>query len=279
MVMRGGPLSGSQGTSETSKGATDPDFPRFKRQIRDKTGLDLEAYKSQQLERRILAMMRQGNHANLAQFYRHLETSPEAMRLFLDKLTINVSDFFRNPERWRELESTILPAILKANPRPKIWSAGCSIGAEIYSLAMLLAESDRLQSAQLVATDIDEAALAQAKTGIFSDYDVKGVDPARRKRFFTPEPDGRHRISDQLRRSVSYRKLDLLKDRYESRCDLIFCRNVVIYFTEETKREIYDRFYQSLNSGGILFVGGTERIMAYREAGWNMIAPFFYQKP
>lgn len=258
---------------------TTPEFALFKRQIRTKTGLDLESYKSQQLERRILAMMRQANQPTLAQFYRYLEGSPEAMRAFLDKLTINVSDFFRNPERWDELAKRILPDLLARTPRPKIWSAGCSIGAEIYSVAMLLAEANRLQTAHLVATDIDEAAMKQAKSGVYSAYDVKGVGPERLKRWFTAEGEGQWRISDQLRRAVSYRVVDLLKDRYEARCDLILCRNVVIYFTEDAKREIYGRFYHSLNAGGILFVGGTERIIAHREAGWSMIAPFFYQKP
>lgn len=257
---------------------TTPDFVRFKRQIKDKTGLDLESYKSQQLERRILAMMKQAEQPSLSHFYKHLDSSPAAMRQFLDKLTINVSDFFRNPERWEHLAKEILPMLAKDRPRLKLWSAGCSIGAEVYSLAILLGEMNRLTTSQLVATDIDAAAMAQAKAGTYSDYDIKGLTPERLRRHFTKNGDGQHQISDQLRRSVNFRTVDLLKDRYESGCDLILCRNVVIYFTEEAKVEIYRRFYHSLNEGGILFVGGTERIVAHREGGWTMISPFFYQK-
>lgn len=257
---------------------TTPEFTRFKRQIRDKTGLDLESYKSQQLERRILAMMKQAEQPSLERFYRHLEGSPTAMRAFLDKLTINVSDFFRNPERWEHLAKVILPELAGRRSRLRIWSAGCSIGAECYSLAILLAEMNRLATSQIIATDIDEAAMAQARAATFSDYDIKGLSPERQRRWATKTADGQFQLSDQLRRAVTFRRVDLLKDRYDSAVDLILCRNVVIYFTEEAKAEIYRRFYHSLNEGGILFVGGTERIVAHREAGWTMISPFFYQK-
>ncbi|MBC7541389.1 MAG: protein-glutamate O-methyltransferase CheR [Candidatus Sericytochromatia bacterium] len=258
---------------------TTPDeFSRFKRQIKDKTGLDLESYKSQQLERRILAMVKQADQPSLGHFYRHLETSPAALRLFLDKLTINVSDFFRNPERWDHLAKTILPDLARQRPKLKLWSAGCSIGAEAYSLAMLLTEMNRMATSSISATDIDDTSMKQAKSGLFSDYDLKGLPPHRLKQHFITQPDGMHQISEPLRRAVQYRVVDLLKDRYENNVDLILCRNVVIYFTEEAKAEIYRRFYHSLNDGGILFVGGTERIVAHREAGWTMISPFFYQK-
>jgi chemotaxis protein methyltransferase CheR len=255
-----------------------PEFARFKRQIKDKTGLDLESYKSQQLERRILAIMKQADLPSLEQFYRHLDGSPAAMRLFLDKLTINVSDFFRNPERWDHLAKTILPDLARQRPRLRIWSAGCSIGAECYSLAMLLAEMNRLATSQLIATDIDEAAMAQAKAATYSEFDIKGLSPDRLRKWATKSPDGQFQLNEQLMKAVNFRKVDLLKDRFDPGCDLILCRNVVIYFTEEAKAEIYRRFYQSLNEGGILFVGGTERIVAHREAGWQMISPFFYQK-
>ena len=258
---------------------TSPDeFSRFKRQIKDKTGLDLESYKSQQLERRILAMVKQADQPSLGHFYRHLESSPANMRVFLDKLTINVSDFFRNPERWDHLAKEILPSLARQRQRLKLWSAGCSIGAESYSLAMLLAEMNRLATSQIMATDIDDAAMTQARKGAFTEYDLKTLDPDRLRRHFVKQPDGSHVISDQMRKAVTFRVVDLLKDRYESGVDLILCRNVVIYFTEEAKAEIYRRFYHSLNDGGILFVGGTERIVAHREAGWTMISPFFYQK-
>jgi chemotaxis protein methyltransferase CheR len=243
---------------------TPEEFSRFKRQIKEKTGLDLESYKSQQLERRILAMVRQADEPTLGHFYRHLEASPAAMRQFLDKLTINVSDFFRNPERWEHLAKTILPDLARQRTRLKVWSAGCSIGAECYSLAMLLTEMNRMASSALVATDIDESAMKQAKSGIYSDYDLKGLSPERLHRHFTDLPDGLHQISDGMRRAVGFRVVDLLKERYETGVDLILCRN--------------RRFYHSLHDGGILFVGGTERIVAHREAGWTMISPFFYQK-
>jgi chemotaxis protein methyltransferase CheR len=257
---------------------TTPEFVRFKRQIKDKTGLDLESYKSQQLERRILAMMKQAEQPSLERFYKHLDGSPAAMRQFLDKLTINVSDFFRNPERWDHLAKVILPDLAKRKPRLRVWSAGCSIGAECYSLAMLLAEMNRLGTSQIIATDIDEAAMAQARAAVYSEYDIKGLSPERMRRWATKLPDGTYQLNEQLKKVVSFRKVDLLKDRYEQTCDLILCRNVVIYFTEEAKAEIYRRFYHSLSEGGILFVGGTERIVAHREAGWNMISPFFYQR-
>ena len=132
---------------------------------------------------------------------------------------------------------------------------------------------------ELVATDIDETILARAREGYFTDADLQHVTPARRERWFDRQPDGRVRVKPELRAMVRFSKLDLLKDPYPRTRDLILCRNVVIYFNEDAKERIYERFFQVLQPGGTLFVGSTERVTDAARLGWERPSTFFYRKP
>jgi chemotaxis protein methyltransferase CheR len=241
-----------------------------------RTKLDLHQYKADQMRRRIASMAEARACGNLAEFWRWLAASEQNLQWFQDKLAINISELFRNPEKWLELKQRILPELTSRNSGLRCWSAGCSYGAEAHSLAAILV-SDFGHGHHILGTDIDQAALAQARNGQFSESDMKGVPLPYRKHF--QKVGDRWQATDEVRKLCNFRTGDLLKELGESTFDLIICRNVVIYFTEEAKDKLYERFYRALKPGGVLFVGSTERIFNASAIGFETPAPFFYKRP
>lgn len=251
-------------------------YPAFHRTVLDLTGIDLDCYKGTQMERRLQTIMRRAGVSDLAAYARLLATTPARVKEFQDFLTINVSEWLRNPEKFEELQRAVLPELLRRRPSLKIWSAGCSNGSEPYSVAMLLDELNPAGRHQVLATDLDEQILKVAVEGVYTEKDIKNVSPARRSRYFRQEGD-RFAVLPALRSRVQFQRHNLLSDPFPSGIDLLLCRNVVIYFTEEAKDELYRRFHQSLNPGGILFVGGTESLLRARELGYASVSPFLYR--
>lgn len=270
---------------ETAPFPETPDYIEFKARIFKKTGIDLNLYKQQQMHRRLLGMVERANTRNFLEYFQVLERSEQEYAAFLDRMTINVSELFRNPEKWAEMRAKILPPILAKKKALKVWSAGCSYGAEPYTLAILLDQLAPGAAHQIHATDLDQKILAKAKEGLFTQADVKNVDGEAMTRYFTrlaadiADIGPHYQVKPEARARVSFRRHNLLADRFDAGYDLICCRNVVIYFTDEAKDKLYARFYQALAPGGVLFVGGTERIFNFRELGFETTTPFFYQRP
>ena len=206
------------------------------------------------------------------------KADPVLRDAFRDMLTINVSEFFRNAEIWERLAREYLPGILRPGAQARIWSAGCSVGFEPYTIAMLAKEGFPQAGYKTVATDLDSVALAQAQSARYRDEQMLGVSPARRQRFFRQAPDGRWEVLPELKTPITFKRHDLLADRYETAFDLVVCRNVVIYFTEDAKRLIFERFAQSLRPGGILLIGATEAINAPRAIGLTARGGGFYER-
>lgn len=264
--------------------ATQPDFTGndmawsyFKRHVREIAGIDLSAYRESQMRRRLGQMMMRRNLPSWVEYVRALRDDPATLAEFRDFFTINVSEFFRQPERYDALRRRYLPRLVQERRRLVIWSAGCSIGAEPYSLAMLLAEQCESRH-RLLATDIDDTVLARARGGRgYSDADVRHVPAEFRERYLVRNADT-YDVTDEIISMVEFRRHDLLHDAYPENCDLIVCRNVVIYFTEEAKRAMYTRFYEALRPGGLLFVGGTEIVTDARDLGFEHEETSFYRK-
>ncbi|HZP83789.1 MAG TPA: protein-glutamate O-methyltransferase CheR [Chthonomonadaceae bacterium] len=273
----------------TESGFTETaDYARFKARVFQKTGIDLNLYKQQQMHRRLLNMVERANARDFMEYFDIIERNPQEFAAFLDRMTINVSELFRNPEKWRDLREKILPPMLARKRALKIWSAGCSYGAEPYSLAILLDQMTPGVQHTLHATDLDQKILAKAKEGLFSDADIKNIDAATFGRYFTrlparpsagvPDAGPTCQVKPEIRARVTFRAHNLLADKFDSGYDLICCRNVVIYFTDEAKDRLYARFCEALAPEGVLFVGGTERIFNFREIGFASPQPFFYQR-
>lgn len=252
------------------------DYQWFCEKVLQKTGLDLRQYKRPQMERRLRSMAERVHARNLEEYWAILLKDPVAFNHFIDRITINVSELFRNPEKFDELRRVILPELRKLGNPLKVWSAGCSYGAEPYSLAILLEEMPGVRY-QLLATDVDETILSKAREGFFTSEDMRNVLPEWKQRYFV-QKDGRYQVKPDLKKHIHFRKHNLLADPFESGFHLIVCRNVVIYFTEEAKDRLYVRFYQSLVPGGVLFVGSTERIFNYEKIGFEMPLSFFYRR-
>lgn len=260
------------------------DFVIFKRQIAPWVKLDLEQYKPRQMERRIRAMMTRAKVDTLEAYYEILKADPQRLQEFIDGLTINVSEFFRNPEKFDELEREVLPELFSRFDRLRIWSAGCSSGAELASVAIVLDRLKALDRVELLGTDIDRGILERASQGLYYPYELKNLSAADFERYFTPVEGrgieaGSARLRPELLRRLAYQPQNLLEDPPLSSCHLILCRNVVIYFTQESKNKLYRDFFQALAPGGILFIGGTERILDFRDIGFLQPRPFFYFKP
>lgn len=251
----------------------------FKDQILKLTTIDLNSYKERQMKRRIDALITKHNIDSYSTYVNTIKTDKVLYDEFVTYLTINVSEFYRNPEQWQILEKEVYPYLANQfGKKLKIWSAACSTGDEPYSLVMLLSKFLPLSQIKIIATDIDKQILEKAQCGLYSDKSLKGLPPEFVTKYFTKISDKSYKLNDEIKKCVEFRKHDLLKDSYPDSCDLIVCRNVLIYFTEEAKIEIYKKFNNALKREGILFVGSTEQIIQPQTLGFTSHKSFFYKK-
>lgn len=252
-------------------------YENFKLKIFKLTGIDLSSYKERQMKRRINSLIRRNNYNSYESFYTALTVDDDLYDEFINYLTINVSEFYRNPSQWAVLEKEIIPELLKYNRRLKIWSSACSTGEEPYSLVMLMTRFQDLSSIQILATDIDLGAIEKAKIGVYNEKSLANLPKDFVSRFF--EKSGvYYKIKDEIKNRVEFKQHNLLEDKYPKNCDLIVCRNVLIYLTEEAKSDIYHKFRESLTDKGILFVGSTEQIIMSQKFKLEPLKTFFYKK-
>jgi chemotaxis protein methyltransferase CheR len=265
------------------QGFDDADYDQFQKSVQSRTGIRLVDYKSEQMRRRIAMMSENSGCKSFMALFNAMERNSKLLEQFLDKMTINVTELLRNPERFDELTNDILPGLIKergSSTAIKVWSAGCSYGAEAYTMAVILTELCPGLIHHIKGTDIDLSILSRADIASFNEADMTNISTERRKKFFSDLGTGTFLPTLSLRRMVQFGRHDLLADTYPSaEYDLILCRNVLIYFTEEAKERIYRGFFKSLKPGGYLFVGGTERIPDHRLIGFELSKPFFYKKP
>jgi chemotaxis protein methyltransferase CheR len=255
----------------------DQDFLLFIKKIKEHTSIDLALYKEAQMKRRLTTLRMKRGYNTFISFFEAMMKDKELFYEFLDRMTINVSEFWRNPNRWELVEQKFIPEMLKRNRRLKIWSAACSTGEEPYTLAMILAEQGALAETSLHATDIDDGALEKARKGMYLDRSVRDVPANYVKKYFKQDGLMFH-VSDELKKSVKFQKQNLLVDTFDSGFDLIVCRNVIIYFTEEAKHVLYQKFAKALKPGGLLFVGSTEQIFSPGQYDLEAAETFFYRK-
>ena len=253
------------------------EYEEFIRNIKNLTGIDLSLYKEGQMKRRLTSLYEKRGYRSFRDYYKDIQNSPEVLNEFLDRMTINVSEFYRNAKRWEVLEKKILPNLLESKKKLKIWSAACSTGEEPYTISMVLSDFLPLDKIEILATDLDENVLARAKYGIYPERSLNEVPEAKKKKYFVAEGGG-YRVRDEIKRTVTFKKHNLLADRFEGDFDLVVCRNVLIYFTEEAKTLLYKKFSASIKSGGVFFVGSTEQIFNPGIYDFETADTFFYKK-
>jgi chemotaxis protein methyltransferase CheR len=255
------------------------EYTFIKHKILNLTGVDLNCYKTPQVQRRLKTYLVRSGHPNWHRFFQAVQNDLQAVNRLKDYLTINVSSFFRDTEKFDHLRASILPELTRGHPKLNVWSAGCSNGHEPYSLAILLAEATGFyRQHRILATDIDRSALDRTQAGgPYTAEEVSQVNTALLDRYFRAA-DGGYYVIKGMRRRLTVKYQNLLSDPFETRFDLIVCRNVVIYFTAEVKDRLYRRFHAALRPGGVLFVGGTEVVSRSNDMGFEAAGISFYRR-
>lgn len=255
-------------------------YTQIKASVKHRLKIDLEDYKDEQMKRRLDSWLVRTRANTWDDYFNLLSNNSDELEKFRNYLTINVTEFFRDANRWNALRDEVLPYLLK-NPAEnnglKLWSAGCSIGAEAYSLAMLMAETAPFRKYSLLATDLDRGALHKARSrGPYAQDDIQNLSLEQRQKYITTLTP--YYVSENLQRNIRFEEQNLLAANFESDFDLIICRNVVIYFTAEAKDKLYAKFCAALRPGGVLFMGGTEIISGSIKYGLQNFGVSFYKK-
>ena len=253
-------------------------YEKFKKDVYALTKIDLNYYKEKQMRRRIDTIATKHGCSNYDEYIRVLKTDKDKFEAFVNFLTINVSEFYRNPDQWKLMDENVIPKLIKQHGKNlHVWSAACSTGDEPYSLVMALSKHIPLSNIHITATDLDKQVLQKAQVGLYNEKSIANVPPEFKRKYFK-QIGKSFQISDEIKRCVTFKEHNLLKDPYPRDFDMILCRNVVIYFTDDAKDMIYQNFHQSLKSHGVLFIGSTEQITNYKELGFDRLSSFYFEK-
>lgn len=250
------------------------------------SGIHLTPEKYEMMKSRLRHRLRARNFETLDAYTQFLSSKngKSELPLLISALTTNVSHFFREPHHFHTLTKVLMPDIegkMKVGAKIRIWSAGCSLGQEPYSIMMyMLRAAPELEKAdfRILATDIDLNALNFAEASSYSHQMLQGVSDEDRSRFMTPEESGM-KVQEKFRKFVSFKRLNLIKPwPMKSAFDAIFCRNVLIYFNDKCRLSTIPRFYNALHKDGALFLGHSERIPTPSDHGFLNIGPTSYLK-
>ncbi|MFC2061281.1 CheR family methyltransferase, partial [Elusimicrobiota bacterium] len=257
----------------------DNEFKLFQELILEKSGLNFDDSKRKSLKVSLLSRIRYKGFDNYQQYYKYINFHPDGRTEFRDLitlLTINETMFFRNPDQFKILKNNVLPEIINENKDKniKIWSAGCSTGEEPYSIAICMRELVGFANKwniEILGVDIDKKALASAKEGIYKTRALRITDKTYIDRYFNEnEIDGKYKIKQEIRDMVSFDYFNLAEVPYpvalNGKWDIIFCRNVLIYFNTDLIEKIIERFYEGIKDGGYLFIGYSEILSAYKNS-------------
>lgn len=244
-------------------------FELLKRTVTESTGFNCEQYKEAHFKRRINVRVRATGSKNYGEYLRLLKRDSTEREHLIKALTINVSEFFRNPETFEVIEKEVIPLLIKSRSDSliksiRIWSAGCATGEEVYSLAILihkiLGKDLNKYRISITGTDIDTLSLDKARKGLYLENVLKNIDSSTKENYFVKQGE-RYQISDQLRGMVRFKRHDLISESCTDRFDLIICRNVLIYFKKEIQEQLQLNFYQALNKGGFFVIGKAETLL------------------
>jgi chemotaxis protein methyltransferase CheR len=242
------------------------DIRRITEVIRNRYDYDFTNYALSSFRRRVIRIL-ELNRIGVDALVMKLE-EPSYMEYFLNEITVNVTEMFRDPSFWRALRDDIIPAILLNHDKIRIWHAGCSSGEEVLSMAILIREMDILSKVSMIATDLDTNILERARTAA---YPMKNMDLNEKNyiRFqgkgkltdYYDEKDGKAVMNPELLENISFRKHDLVKGTVFNKFDLVLCRNVMIYFNQELQNEVLKKFHESMFKYGYLAIGSKESLI------------------
>jgi chemotaxis protein methyltransferase CheR len=239
------------------------DFKKLLREIAKNTGLNLVGYRNSYLKRRIGVRIKANRLNSYDEYIEFLKKNPTEYEKLLDRLTVNVTEFFRNPSTFEAFRRKVLPA-LKSRRDIRIWSAGCASGEEPYSIAIIVSEffGKELEKRfiKIYATDIDNMCLSRAFKGEYEAKKMVNVDVEMLSKYFI-RVGKKFVVKPEIKRMVFFEKQDILKRRWINFFDVVFCRNVAIYFSRDSLEILYRNLYDSLRNGGFLITGKVESII------------------
>lgn len=252
----------------------DPSYERLVRKVREERGLDLSGYKESFVRRRLQSRFRILGIEGLDQYCAILGKRPEEFLKLLDVLSINVTEFFRDPSLWELFSKKLIPELCRMRERTpakvlRFLSAGSASGEEAYSIAIALCETlgDQLPrySITIRGIDIDQDCISKIKAGVYAPDRLKNVPAEILAKYFTREGN-LYRVKPEIKRMVRAANADLMSERLPRYFDVILCRNVLIYFTKESHTEIFTKLHESLSTGGFLILGRTETLIGVNKA-------------
>jgi len=245
-----------------------PGLQQILEKIYRERGFDFREYRKTTLTRRMGRRLRATGADSYDQYAEILDSKPEEYNRLFDDLTINVTSFFRDKPAFTALEEVALPGLLNGKGGKKkdiqIWSAGCATGQEPYSVAILLLEYLRSRAKRrgirVLGTDMDPKVVNRARVGLFTGDNLKGLKPARLKRYFSEEMEG-FKVRQGLRRVVTFEEHSLLSEPPCAGQDLVLCRNVLIYFSPPLQVRVLKNLHRGLRQGGFLLLGKAETLV------------------
>lgn len=263
----------------TNRFGADPndDYLVFIAGLRQLWPVDLTQYRRGQMERRIRSFAGRRGVTHLPDYLQVLKGDEDELHRFLDHVTINVSQLWRHPEQWQVLHKELIPELATEN-RIRAWSAGCSYGAEAYTLSAVIRETAPNTRVQITGTDVDRRIIDRARQGRFTDADAREAPQDQMTKWFDHEGD-MWSAKPELRFGMNFELGDLLHTSVPAGSyDLIMCRNVVIYFNEDVRDSLHGRLAAALRPGGYLVIGATERVATPGPIGLTPTHPFIYRK-
>jgi chemotaxis protein methyltransferase CheR len=266
------------------------DFEKISRLVYEQCGIYLHEGKKELVKARLSKRLRAGSYKSFTDYYHYVTTEEgtEELISMIDSISTNLTSFFREESHFVRLRHIILSLTEKSGRGEskntlRIWSAGCSTGEEPYTLAITVAEAigQRPLEASILATDISTKVLGVAESGIYAQERTKGIAPPILKKYFqvgTGQSEGYVRVKNELKKMITFQRFNLM-ERFQAHdnFDIIFCRNVMIYFDKKTQNVLVNKFYDSLKSGGYFFVGHSESLTGLKHQ-FNYVEPSVYLK-
>ncbi|WP_423792167.1 CheR family methyltransferase [Methanocaldococcus indicus] len=239
-------------------------YKRLLQYIKTTLKIDVTQYKDNYIIRRLKVRMKATKCSSFKEYYEYLRTHPEEKEKLEETLTVNVTEFWRDITVYKELMK-IIDNFIKDKSRRKlrVWSAGCSSGEEPYGVAIIILESmkknnRKMFDAKITGTDIDKEVLNKARRGVYHIKQLRNLPANIIQKYFTKLNDEEYMIKPEVKRLVTFKIHDLIKDPPLKNMDIVMCRNVIIYFDKKTQAELFLKFYEALNPGGFLILGKTE---------------------
>jgi chemotaxis protein methyltransferase CheR len=269
------------------------EFQKIRSIVYETAGISLADSKRALVVSRLARRLQQLKVSSFQGYIHLLESDPNEIHLMINRITTNLTKFYREKHQFDVLRQRILPQILESKKKNRqktirIWSAGCSTGEEVYTILFEVLKAGNGRSLvrhplsfdlKILGSDIDTNVLKKARSARYSDEEIKGLEKNVLEKYFDRVSPGEYQLKEKLGKFVGFRRINLVHDdfSFKHKIDIIFCRNVVIYFDNETRQKVYEKFHAALNSPGFFFSGHSENLFKYKHV-FKFVEKSIYKK-